>query len=390
MTRLREYAREADELVKKLDDPQRQGWVSSMNCHACVMLAKLTESDHYGHRALAIATELGDVKLRAATTYYLGIAHMLRGSHREATEFLLRNSEAPTASIRDFQSVNASGPMFAFRLAGAAGYTWSRAYAAYSFAELGAFEDSIACGEESQRAAAVLDLTLSRGGADWSLGFAHLRMGSLERARPLLGALSANCSYGGPAGVVRDGCFTSRWCLQPPGSLPGVHRAARRGPRNDRFNEQHGIRAAHSRSPGRGIWLVRADRGGCGGSAACPRARSPARRARVRGVDALSHGQGPCAAGASRFQACLRRIWPGARACRGARNASTQGPVPSRGRGNSPAARERAGTRSSTAGLQSRCSATCECSPGWKRQNQRSSRRAHCSRPTCRNVRLPW
>ncbi len=186
MTRLREYAREADELVKKLDDPQRQGWVSSMNCHACVMLAKLTESDHYGHRALAIATELGDVKLRAATTYYLGIAHMLRGSHREATEFLLRNSEAPTASIRDFQSVNASGPMFAFRLAGAAGYTWSRAYAAYSFAELGAFEDSIACGEESQRAAAVLDLTLSRGGADWSLGFAHLRMGSLERARPLL------------------------------------------------------------------------------------------------------------------------------------------------------------------------------------------------------------
>ncbi len=76
--------------------------------------------------------------------------------------------------------------MFAFRFAGAAAYTWSQAYAACSFAELGNFDEAIARGKESERSANVLDVTLSRAGSRWSLGFVHLRMGNLDRAVPLL------------------------------------------------------------------------------------------------------------------------------------------------------------------------------------------------------------
>ena len=67
-----EHTRQAEVLLKKLNDPLRMGWSAAHMCQGCYLVGELAEAIEHGERALALATELGAKELEAATNYYLG------------------------------------------------------------------------------------------------------------------------------------------------------------------------------------------------------------------------------------------------------------------------------------------------------------------------------
>ena len=108
---------------------------------------------------------------------------MFRGNYREATDYLLRNDEPPTVNVRTPPSHSLS--QFP-SMGGPGNYIWTQAYAAWCFAELRAFDDGIASGKQSQRAAAIFADPWAYGTADEFLGYVYLRRGHLDHAVPLL------------------------------------------------------------------------------------------------------------------------------------------------------------------------------------------------------------
>ena len=84
-----DYARKAQALVEKLDDPLRRGWAVGHLCYGYVMLGEPAAAVEQGEAALAIATDLADVQLTHAVNFWLALAYMQQGSYRKASQFLL-------------------------------------------------------------------------------------------------------------------------------------------------------------------------------------------------------------------------------------------------------------------------------------------------------------
>ena len=181
-----DYARTAHALAGRLDDLPRQGWVSAHLSNAFLNVGELTQGLEHTQRALAIAAELGDSMLVAVANYSHGMRCVLCGSYRTATEFLVRHTEAPTAGGADVPSVERGGPIFRYRSIAHQTYVFAQGFLAWCFAELGAFDEAVAHGQEAARAAAVVDQLWARATADQYLGLVYLRRGEVDRAIPLL------------------------------------------------------------------------------------------------------------------------------------------------------------------------------------------------------------
>ena len=176
-----DYAREAHALAEKLDDPLRRGWAVAHLCYGYVMLGEPAAAVEQGEAALAIATDLADAQLIRLVNFWLALAYMQQGSYRKAIQFLLGD---PTASVRDSSSGSRGEPNRASHVGATElrHQVWSRAQAARCFAELGAFDRAIACGEEAERAAAISERPWDRGGTDLALGYVYLYKGDLDQA----------------------------------------------------------------------------------------------------------------------------------------------------------------------------------------------------------------
>jgi tetratricopeptide (TPR) repeat protein len=176
-----DYARGAQALAEKLDVPLRRGWAVAHLCYGYVMLGEPAAAVEHGEAALTIATDLADAQLIRLVSFWLALAYMQQGSYRKAIQFLLGNS---TASVRDSSSGSRGEPNRASHVdAIELRYqVWSQAQAARCFAELGAFDRAIACGDEAERAAAISERPWDRGGTDLALGYVYLYKGDLDQA----------------------------------------------------------------------------------------------------------------------------------------------------------------------------------------------------------------
>ena len=86
--RLLVYLQDAQALAEALGDQQRLGWVSA---YLLAHFVEACEPDHAfasGQRALAIATDLGEVSLTVTAQHYLGNGYRSLGDYRRAIEFL--------------------------------------------------------------------------------------------------------------------------------------------------------------------------------------------------------------------------------------------------------------------------------------------------------------
>jgi class 3 adenylate cyclase/tetratricopeptide (TPR) repeat protein len=127
-----------------------------------------------GQRALAIAAALGDFGFQVAPTLYMGQVYHDLGDYRQAIAFLKRNVETLTGDLLREHFGIAGFPS-----------VYSRAWMAWSLAELGEFAEGIALGEETVRLAEEIGQPWSLTAVCLGVGHAYLRKGELQRAIPL-------------------------------------------------------------------------------------------------------------------------------------------------------------------------------------------------------------
>jgi len=172
LAKVPDHLHEAEALTARLGDERRLGWVLvALGNHAWVSGDSDRALEVCQH-ALAIATRLGDVPLRMRASTFLGLRQQTAGEYREGVEFLRRAAEA-------LQLHERFGGVF-----GGAGLlsVSARERLAWCLAELGEFEEAMACGEEAVRIAREFDHPHSLAYAHRSLGLISLRRGDASSA----------------------------------------------------------------------------------------------------------------------------------------------------------------------------------------------------------------
>ena len=202
-----DYLREAETLAEALDDQPRLGRVSAYMCRYFREMGDHDGAVASGQHALAVAETLGDFALQVMAKHYLGTAYHVLGDHRRAMELLRSNVESLAGDlIRE-----------RFGMTGLPAVL-SRAWLARCLAELGAFPEGIAHGEEAVRIAEAVDHPNSLIYAYLGVGFLSLRKGDLSRAIPVL----ERCLES--AGFITSGSGSPRpprpWAVRMP--VPAV------------------------------------------------------------------------------------------------------------------------------------------------------------------------
>jgi class 3 adenylate cyclase/tetratricopeptide (TPR) repeat protein len=174
--------REAEALAAALDDPRRLGQVSVFLAVHFRAMGAYDQSIAVAQRALALATAGGDGVLHALANQYLGIAYHDQGDYRQAIDCLGQT----VASIEGALQCE----RFGVDLLPA---VLSRAVLASCHAELGAFAEGLALGEEGLRIAGAVEHPGSLMYAAWAIGLLFLRQGDLPRALPRLEQAVDSC-----------------------------------------------------------------------------------------------------------------------------------------------------------------------------------------------------
>jgi tetratricopeptide (TPR) repeat protein len=157
--RIAGYLEEARVLASELDDAVRLGWVSAYTTNCAWLTGEHRRAVEAGEEALTIAATLDHPALGFVGRFYLGQVRRFRGEYREAAHLLRQNVAV----------LDGSAPPAGVRLPGVPGVL-SRAWLAWSLAELGEFDEAVLRGEEALREAEVADHAFSLADAYRALG----------------------------------------------------------------------------------------------------------------------------------------------------------------------------------------------------------------------------
>jgi DNA-binding NtrC family response regulator/tetratricopeptide (TPR) repeat protein/ABC-type thiamine transport system ATPase subunit len=165
------HLHKAATLAQALGDQHRLGLVFSYMTRQFWQIADFDRALAAGERALAIAAALGDFGLQVATHSFLGQAYYFLGDYRRALDILGRNVASLEGELL--------GEPFG---GGVTTSLHSRTWLVASLAELGAFTEGVAHGEEQLRIAKSIDQPDKVVQASFSTGLLYLRKGDLDRA----------------------------------------------------------------------------------------------------------------------------------------------------------------------------------------------------------------
>jgi tetratricopeptide (TPR) repeat protein len=166
---------EAQILAEALGDHHRLGWVFANLINPFMQLCEHDRALASGQRALAIATDLGEVGLAVMAQHHLGIVYRSLGDYPRAVECFRKNVACLHGELLHER----------FGLTGMASVL-SRSFLTCSLAEYGAFAEGREPAEEGVRIAEAVDHPYSRVIAYWAVGFRYLRQGELPQAIPVL------------------------------------------------------------------------------------------------------------------------------------------------------------------------------------------------------------
>jgi class 3 adenylate cyclase/tetratricopeptide (TPR) repeat protein len=170
-----DHLRKAETLAQALDDRQRLARVFVYMAEYFRQLNNLDQAVESGQRALALATTLGDVDLQVMANFYVGSLYYDLGDYPRAMDCL------------GWNVVSLEGDRLRKRF-GMTGLpsVLSRVYLSWSLAELGAFAEAVARGEEGGRIAEAADHPFSRIWAYAGIGKLYLDKGDVHRGIPVL------------------------------------------------------------------------------------------------------------------------------------------------------------------------------------------------------------
>jgi class 3 adenylate cyclase/tetratricopeptide (TPR) repeat protein len=170
-----EHLRTAETLAETLGDRERAARALDFMSANFNMVGEHDRAVEAGQRAVAFAAALGLPRLQIATNFHVGAAYYSLGDYRRAIEILRRNVESLEGAQLQGGS---SGPSLRSVV--------SRTWLVWSFAELGAFAEGIAHGQEALRIAEAVDRPDSLINAFSGLSVLYLRQGHFRQAIPLL------------------------------------------------------------------------------------------------------------------------------------------------------------------------------------------------------------
>ncbi|MBI3328653.1 MAG: tetratricopeptide repeat protein [Nitrospinae bacterium] len=169
------YLREAEVLAQALSDQRRLGWGAAYMTDCFGATGDLQRAVEVGQRALALAGTLRDTALQVVTHVFLGRVYYGLGDYPQAIDLLRQNLVSlEGAFLREH-----------FGLPGLPSVL-SRDILARCLAELGAFTEGLAHGEESLRIAEAVDHPRSLIGACHGIGYVYLHKGEFHQALPWL------------------------------------------------------------------------------------------------------------------------------------------------------------------------------------------------------------
>jgi len=166
--RIAGYLHEAEEFAIRLKDPRRLGWIQSYLTDHFWMLGRSKEAEEAGARALQIARQIDDLPLQVVTNLPLGLLYHTQGDYPRAQEYFEWN----VAQLKGDLQFERFG-LFVIPS------SFSSAFLAWSFAELGEFRRGVSIAEEGIRIAEAERHPFSCGYAYLGMGVVRLRQGEL-------------------------------------------------------------------------------------------------------------------------------------------------------------------------------------------------------------------
>ena len=167
--------REAEALAEALVDSRRLGQIARFLSASFYQTGVYDQATMAAQRSLALAIADGDVALQAVANYFLGTPHQAQGDYRRAIDCYSQTAAFFAGARRHERFGQVLLPA-----------VQARARLAWCHAELGAFAEGHALGEEGIQIAEAVDQPASRMFAAWGMGRLYLCQGALPRALPLL------------------------------------------------------------------------------------------------------------------------------------------------------------------------------------------------------------
>jgi len=173
---------EAEALAKVIGD---QRWLGRVSLYMSEYFRAEGDYDRAvasGQHALALAESVSDFSTQVVANVYLGIAYYSLGDYRRAIEVLRKVVTSVTGDLTREHFGMTGFPS-----------VQSRTWLAWCLAEVGAFREAIAYGEEGLRIAEAADDAFSLVNAYTGIGWVYLRQGVLSQAISLLARGLALC-----------------------------------------------------------------------------------------------------------------------------------------------------------------------------------------------------
>ena len=169
------HLRDAQATARALGDRLRLGWVSAYLTNGLFAHGENESAIASGDHAHGIAVTLGDVRLEIAANLFLGQACHAVGQYRRGADLLRHSVAALEAEIlrrgRPTQHVY---------------QVYTRACLACCLAELGEFQEGLACSAEATRMAEETERSYALVHACFGSGILRVRMGDLDGAIAVL------------------------------------------------------------------------------------------------------------------------------------------------------------------------------------------------------------
>jgi tetratricopeptide (TPR) repeat protein len=175
LQRALDHLREAETVADHLNDQRRLGQVLASTITGWWLMGAPAGAVEDGERARTIAAALGDVVLQRRSTLSLGQAYVTMGDYRRGADYLSRTIDALQGDLLSPRFGSTVIPTI-----------MSRAWLAWSLAELGAFAQGMAPGAEAIQMAEAAGHPYSLITACYGFGLLHLRRGDLAKAIPVL------------------------------------------------------------------------------------------------------------------------------------------------------------------------------------------------------------
>jgi class 3 adenylate cyclase/tetratricopeptide (TPR) repeat protein len=173
--RILDCLREAATLTEALGDPRRLGQASAYMAQYCWQMGDNEHALASGQRALALATDHGDVGLKVMAHLFLGLILHAQGQYHQAMDLVRTNVVALQGKLLHERLGQTGIPAVI-----------SRAWLTRCLAELGAFTEGMAIGEEGVRIAEAADQPFSLAHAYLGMGLLYLRKGDGPKAISML------------------------------------------------------------------------------------------------------------------------------------------------------------------------------------------------------------